>query len=196
MTDAVRRAGAARAAAATLLILALPGSSYLYQGEELGLPEVLDIAEADARDPAARYEHGTAVQGRDGCRVPLPWTSDGTAFGFSSKSGWLPQPDWFARYSIEIEDDDPRSSLTMYRTALRLRRRLQGVEELRWLDLGPHVLAFSRPGGWTSITNFGPDPIPLPDGQLLIRTDSEGSPLAADATAWLIIHDSTGEPRA
>ncbi|MGC0361808.1 glycosidase [Streptomyces sp. SAI-124] len=166
--------------AATLLALALPGSSYLYQGEELGLPEVFDIPAELAQDPSAIIENGIAVAGRDGCRVPLPWTKGGTFFGFSDRATHPPQPEWFGAYSVEAESADDQSTLTLYRRALHLRRSLQTEERLEWLDHGGvDVLAFTRPNGWTSITNFGTSPVPLPSGSVVIRTDHKpaGVPL-------------------
>jgi alpha-glucosidase len=180
--------GADRARAATLLALALPGSSYLYQGEELGLPEVFDIPAELAQDPSAIIENGIAVAGRDGCRVPLPWTKGGTFFGFSDRATHPPQPEWFGAYSVEAESADDQSTLTLYRRALHLRRSLQTEERLEWLDHGGvDVLAFTRPNGWTSITNFGTSPVPLPSGSVVIRTDHKpaGVPLDPNATAWL-----------
>jgi len=123
----VTRWGRAAARAAALLLFALPGSAYLYQGEELGLPEVLDIPAAARQDPTFRRTGGK-VRGRDGCRVPLPWSSGGDSFGFSRTiSGsspappWLPQPaDWGA-YSVATERADPDSFLRLYLSALRLR---------------------------------------------------------------------------
>ena len=97
-----------RARAATLLMLALPGSAYLYQGEELGLLEVADLPRDALRDPVFERT-GHTVKGRDGCRVPLPWTAGGPSFGFGGAQPWLPQPSWFAHYSVESEDDDNES---------------------------------------------------------------------------------------
>ena len=179
--------GLDRARAATLLALALPGSTYIYQGEELGLPEVLDIPADQAQDPSAIIENGIVVAGRDGCRVPLPWTSAGPYFGFSERGAHLPQPDWFGAFSVEAESADAQSTLALYRRALQLRRELQTEERAEWLDLGDEVLAFSRPNGWTSVTNFGDAPVVLPSGTVFVRTDgaSADAPLASNATAWL-----------
>ncbi len=178
------RIGLARARAATLLALALPGSAYIYQGEELGLPEVLDITAEQRQDPTFFRSAGEEI-GRDGCRVPLPWTTDGPSFGFGAGTAHLPQPDWFGQYAVSVEEDDPTSTLQLYRSGLRLRRELQTSEELSWVDAGPDVLAFRRPGGWLSITNFGPRPLPLPAGELLLSSDGGTSELGAYATAWL-----------
>jgi alpha-glucosidase len=179
-----RRTGLARARAATLLSLALPGSAYLYQGEELGLPEVVDIPDDQRQDPTFFRTAGAEI-GRDGCRVPLPWTVDGASFGFGSGPAHLPQPDWFADYAVAAQQSDPASTLEFYRVALRLRHRLQAAEDLTWVESGPDLLAFRRPGGWLSITNFGAEPVPLPPGEVLITSDGNPTELGGYATAWL-----------
>lgn len=185
--------GLRRARAATLLQLALPGSAYLYQGEELGLHEVPDIAEDARQDPTFFRSRGVEL-GRDGCRVPLPWTSEGPAFGFGSVAPHLPQPGWFAEHSVDREESDPTSTLWLYRHALRLRRELTGSEQLDWLELGDQVVGFRRPGGWVSVTNFGAQPVPLPDGEVLLSSEAlpgDGT-LPGAVTVWLRTPD-TGE---
>jgi alpha-glucosidase len=97
--------GLRRARAATLLMLALPGSAYLYQGEELGLHEVADIPPDRVRDPVFARSGGTE-KGRDGCRVPLPWTADGPSFGFGGGTAHLPQPDWFGPLGVQEQQRD------------------------------------------------------------------------------------------
>lgn len=148
--------GLRRARAATLQVLALPGSVYLYQGEELGLPEVLDLPDDARRDPIWQRSNGIE-HGRDGSRVPLPWTPDPPTFGFSvepSADPWLPQPDWYGKFAVSLQDADPSSTLTMYRAALSLRRSLFDGP-LEWIDTGrPDVLAFRR-GPGICVTNFG-----------------------------------------
>jgi alpha-glucosidase len=177
--------GQRRARAASLLMLALPGSAYLYQGEELGLPEVADIPDADRQDPSFFRNFGVE-KGRDGCRVPLPWTVEGPSFGFGDGGAHLPQPQWFGAYSVQAQDGDASSTLELYRRALRLRRRLQTAEELEWVSSGPDVLHFVRPGGWQSVTNFGTGPVDLPEGTVVASSSPlmDGK-LAADSTAWL-----------
>nr|WP_144751607.1 glycoside hydrolase family 13 protein [Curtobacterium pusillum] len=181
-----RSLGLRRAQAATLLELALPGSAYLYQGEELGLHEVGDIPDADRQDPAFFRNPGVDV-GRDGCRVPLPWTTSGSSFGFGSGTAHLPQPSWFGASSVEAEDADPDSTLNLYRKALGLRGQLQSEEHLEWLETGrDDVLAFRRPNGWTSVTVFGDEPYQLPSGELLLASApvADGA-LSGVGTAWL-----------
>lgn len=179
-----RALGARRASAATLLILALPGSTYLYQGEELGLFEVAEITPEQRQDPTFFRTNGERP-GRDGCRVPLPWTADGPSYGFGPADPHLPQPDWFADYTVAAEETDPESSLSLYRTALELRRNLQTAETLEWHESGPHVVHFARPNGWHSLTNFGSTSVPLPVGEVLLTS----APLAdgqvpANTTVW------------
>ena len=179
--------GLRRARAVTLLALALPGSMYLYQGEELGLPEVIDIPDDRRQDPIFHRSRGT-VLGRDGSRVPLPWTRTGASFGFGSGGAHLPQPRWFADYSVEAQTDDPGSTLAFYREAIAIRKVEGAGVDLGWVDdLGEDVLAFSRPGGWTSATNFGPAPVALPEGHTLISSSPLDDPgqLPPDTTIWI-----------
>ncbi len=179
--------GLRRARAATLMMLALPGSAYLYQGEELGLLEVADLPGDVLADPIHRRTGG-ALKGRDGCRVPLPWTSSGESFGFGSGGAHLPQPAWFGPLSVEAQDGDSSSTLTLYRHALALRRRLQAGEALEWVTPpGDGVLHFARPGGWHSLTNFGPDLVPVPAGELLLTSSPllDGA-VSPDCTVWVI----------
>ncbi|PGH47521.1 MULTISPECIES: glycoside hydrolase family 13 protein [Streptomyces] len=182
--------GLRRARAATLLMLALPGSSYLYQGEELGLPEVADLPPDVLQDPVWERTHHRR-KGRDGCRVPLPWTADGSSYGFGSGGSWLPQPESFARYAAGAQAGVEGSTLELYREALRLRRKMLGDETLEWggaedaaLD---GILHFRRSTGWHCVTNFTASPVPLPPGELLLSSGpltSDGK-LPADTTAWL-----------
>lgn len=178
--------GADRAKAATLLSLALPGSAYIYQGEELGLPEVQEIPEGSWEDPQAKIVDGL-ITNRDGCRVPLPWTSAAPFFGFSDGASHLPQPGWFDSFSVETEDADASSTLSLYRKALALRHELATDEAIDWLDLGSDAVAFHRSNGWTSVTNFGAEPLALTDGRVVLATREiiDGA-LPPNATAWLM----------
>ena len=179
--------GLRRARAAVLLMLALPGSAYLYQGEELGLHEVPDIPFELIQDPAFERSHG-AEKGRDGCRIPLPWTADGPSFGFSTGAAHLPQPSWFGPLSVQAQEHDPASTLTLYRQALSWRRKLQAAENLEWLPgTNEQVLHFRRPGGWQSVTTFGSLAVPRPHGTVVVASSSlQGDLLPADTTVWLI----------
>lgn len=180
-----RAGGLARARAAALLLLALPGSAYLYQGEELGLPEVADIPFDALADPVWE-RHGHTEKGRDGARVPLPWTAGGTSFGFGAGGSHLPQPAWFADYAVTVQDADPDSTLHLYRSALAARVELLVGDGVSFGAERPGVIEVLREGGWRSITTFGTT-TPLPDGEILLASALVGEDrvLPADATAWL-----------
>jgi alpha-glucosidase len=177
--------GLRRARAATLLMLALPGSSYLYQGEELGLHEVADLPPHALRDPIW-YRTLKTRKGRDGCRVPLPWTHVGESYGFGESRAWLPQPAAFSRTAVTAQAGRDDSTLEMYRDALRLRRQLQTVEQLDWIPTdNADVLHFVRPGGWHCISNFGTQPVQLPDGVVRISSAPvEAGMLPGETTIW------------
>ncbi|HIX00912.1 MAG TPA: glycoside hydrolase family 13 protein [Candidatus Nesterenkonia stercoripullorum] len=182
--------GLRRARAATLFELALPGSAYLYQGEELGLHEVAEIPEDQRQDPTFFRNPGVSV-GRDGCRVPLPWSAQGPSFGFGDGAAHLPQPEWFRDFSVETEQTDPESTLNLYREALRLRAQLHSGESLTWLETGdPDVLAFTRPNGWTCVTTFGTGSFDLATlgaaGSVLLSSRPvEQNVLPGESTAWI-----------
>ncbi|WP_190016173.1 glycoside hydrolase family 13 protein [Streptomyces lucensis] len=182
-----QQAGLRRARAATLLMLALPGSAYLYQGEELGLPEVADLPTEVLQDPIWE-QTGHVRKGRDGCRVPLPWTTTGPSYGFGPGGAWLPQPPSFASYAVEAQDGAEGSALELYRTALRLRRKLLDGERLTWTPDAPAgVLDFTRSAAWRCVTNLTGAPVPLPAGEtLLTSTPLSGTgTLPPDTTVWL-----------
>ncbi|MFD5594946.1 alpha-amylase family glycosyl hydrolase [Streptomyces griseorubiginosus] len=178
--------GLRRARAATLLMLALPGSSYVYQGEELGLPEVADLPFEVLQDPIWE-QTGRVRKGRDGCRVPLPWTTTGPSYGFGAGGAWLPQPEWFAEYAVEAQDGTEGSTLELYRTALRLRRKLLQGEDLTWTDTASAgVLDFVRHEGWRCVTNLGETAVPLPEGEVLLASGPPADGLLGpDTTVWL-----------
>ena len=182
-----RELGLRRARAATLFMLALPGSAYLYQGEELGLHEVAQIPDAMRQDPT--FFRNTGIElGRDGCRIPLPWTTDGPSFGFGEAPAHLPQPTWFAELAVSAQDGVTGSTLDFYRAALALRREHQTSEELEWVDhVQPEVLHFARPNGWNVVTNFGGTACELPAGKVLLSSSAlQDGKLPAHATVWLI----------
>lgn len=177
--------GLRRARAALMLLLALPGSTYLYQGEELGLPEVADLPTDVLQDPQWFRHHGTR-KGRDGCRVPIPWSTTGQSFGFGSGGSHLPMPTWFAAYSVARQDADPGSTLTLYRSALRTRRGLLRGEALEWQESPAHVIWFARHDGWHSITNFGQAAVALPAGRIVLASGYvDDRSLPGETTVWL-----------
>ncbi|MEU9214938.1 glycoside hydrolase family 13 protein [Streptomyces sp. NPDC048376] len=179
-------AGLRRARAATLLMLALPGSAYLYQGEELGLPEVADLPTEVLQDPIWE-QTGHVRKGRDGCRVPLPWTTEGPSYGFGAGGAWLPQPPDFAAYAVQAQDGVAGSTLELYRTALRLRRKLLDGEALTWSDDVPAgVLRFDRSDGWRCVANLSGTAVDLPAGEVLLSSAPlEDGRLGPDTTVWL-----------
>ncbi|WP_328539122.1 glycoside hydrolase family 13 protein [Streptomyces sp. NBC_00344] len=153
-----RELGLRRARAATLLMLALPGSAYVYQGEELGLPDVTDLPDEVRQDPS--FFRAAGQDGfRDGCRVPIPWTTTGSSYGFGSGGSWLPQPDSWSGLSVQAQSGDPASTLELYRSAIALRRELPGLgagESVDWLPGMPAgVLAFARPGFVCTVNTTG-----------------------------------------
>ncbi len=181
-------AGLDRARAAALLLLGLPGSAYIYQGEELGLPEVWDLPFEVLDDPVW-LRSGHTRKGRDGSRVPLPWTAEGPSLGFGDGPPWLPQPQEWSALAAEVQADDPGSCLELYRQALALRRRWGTAdEELTMLDAGDDVLAYRRGSGLICVVNFGRAPVELPEhDEVLLRsgTDTATTALAPDSAAWL-----------
>lgn len=186
--------GTQRARAGALLMLALPGGAYIYQGEELALPEARDIPEDRLTDPRWSLSEYTD-RGRDGCRVPLPWKKDPAgAFGFSSNlaigpaGAWLPQSASWGRFAIEVQEGDPASTLTMYRRALSIRRQEPGLGDgpMTWIEVGPSVVAFSRPGKFACYVNFG-SAFDLPEASELLLSSGplDGNKLPTDTAVWL-----------
>jgi alpha-glucosidase len=180
--------GLHRARAATLLILGLPGATYLYQGEELGLPDDVWLPDQARQDPTWRRS-GHVVRGRDGCRVPLPWVADAPSYGFGpGAASWLPQPRAWAEYALDRQRGVPGSTYEMYRAALRVRREYGlGGGSLESVELGTDVLAF-RNGRVLVVTNFGALPAELPDdAQVLLASGplTAENALPTDTTVWL-----------
>ncbi|HXV94429.1 MAG TPA: glycoside hydrolase family 13 protein [Pseudonocardia sp.] len=190
--------GLRRARAAALLMFALPGSAYVYQGDELGLWEVEDLPDEALQDPTwERSEH--TDRGRDGCRVPLPWSGDASPFGFSPDGSaaqpWLPQPASFAAVTAEAQAADPGSMLSLYRRAIALRRvePALGDGELEWLPGAPGVLAFAREPGFRCVANLSTEPVPLPGGTRVLLASGPldgpgGDLLPPDTAVWLAAH--------
>ncbi|GAA2073959.1 glycoside hydrolase family 13 protein [Pseudolysinimonas kribbensis] len=184
--------GLRRARAATLFMLALPGSAYLYQGEELGLPEVIDLPDTAREDPTFARTGG-ANYGRDGARVPLPWIAGAPSQGFGpGEASWLPQPSTWAAYARDVQDGEPGSTLRLYRDALGLRREHELARQtLQWIACDdPETLAF-RVGRVTVLANLGTRPVAAPDGVVLLASEAlvEGTDGAirvpGDTTVWL-----------
>jgi alpha-glucosidase len=182
-----RLVGLRRARAATSLMLALPGSAYIYQGEELGLHEVTDLPDHAREDPTWFRTSGLKY-GRDGCRVPIPWESDKPAYGFSSTGeSWLPQPADWAALARDAQVGVPGSTVEMYRSALAIRREFGlGAGSIEWLSgYGETVVAF-RNGPITVIANTGQVAVELPVGEVILASEEvTGGALPADTTVWL-----------
>ncbi|GAA1897531.1 glycoside hydrolase family 13 protein [Streptomyces sodiiphilus] len=190
--------GLARARAASLLMLALPGSVYVYQGEELGLPEVTELPDEVRQDPSFFKDNGQDGL-RDGCRVPIPWTADGPSYGFGDGGSWLPQPEEWGALSVAGQEGDPDSTLELYRSALAARRAhpaLGAGDGVEWLAAPAGVLAFRRHGADGSVfvcaANTTTGPVELTGdlsapGTVLMASGpfEEGSgEIPGDTTVW------------
>jgi alpha-glucosidase len=169
--------GRRRARAALLLLLALPGAAYLYQGEELGLPEVTDLPDDALQDPTF-LRSGGRERGRDGCRVPLPWAGDEPSYGFGpGPAAWLPQPADWAVLTREGQASDPGSMVALYRSALTLRRALPslGAGPFAWVEGPAEVIAFHRGPDFTCVVNVD-DAVALdPTGRIVLASGPLGS---------------------
>jgi alpha-glucosidase len=183
--------GVRRARAAAMLTLGLPGGVYVYQGDELGLAEA-DIPIAKIADPTWERS-GHTYKGRDGCRVPLPWSGDESPFGFSPDGGaepWLPQPLEWKDSTVAIQSDDPSSMLSLYRDALAIRRAelVALPQDVTWIDAEPDVIAFRR-GDFACVVNYAGTPVRLPiDGTVLLASTAlDGASLPSDTCVWLRI---------
>nr|WP_229661778.1 alpha-amylase family glycosyl hydrolase [Phycicoccus endophyticus] len=186
--------GLRRARAASALMLALPGSAYVYQGEELGLPEHTTMPHEARQDPTFHHTGGRVV-GRDGCRVPMPWAKAEPSFGFGpGDEPWLPQPEVYGELAVDQQEGVPGSTLELYRTLLRLRGDLAlGSGSLAWDELtGEGVLAFRSAradgsGEVLVVTNAGARPLALPDGEVLVASGPLGDDgvLPTDTTVWV-----------
>ena len=184
--------GKKRARAAALLMLALPGGAYIYQGEELGLAEVEDLPEELLQDPGWK-QSGYTLRGRDGCRVPIPWSGQEPPFGFTpngaSSTPWLPQPPSWRTLTVQAQTGDEHSMLELYRRALAIRacEPALGDGRLRWLKGPDEALVFARDPRFVCIVNFGADPVAAPRGAelLLSSTDLErDDAVGVDTAAW------------
>ncbi|MFC0336917.1 alpha-glucosidase [Kushneria avicenniae] len=181
--------GLRRARALIMLTLALPGSAYLYQGEELGLPDHTTMPARYRQDPAFHRTNGEQL-GRDGCRVPLPWYADAPAFGFNTTGErWLPQPEHYARYAADRQLEDATSTLELYRQLLAMRHNHGlGNGELVWQQsLRSDVLSLTN-GDVTLVLNLGEAPIALPAGEVALQSVPDAisnGQLTGNAAVWL-----------
>jgi alpha-glucosidase len=178
--------GLARAKAMALVMLALPGAVFVYNGEELGLPNV-ELPDEVLQDPVWERS-GHEERGRDGCRVPVPWSGDAPPFGFSESSDvWLPMPPEWADLTVDRQEHDPDSTLAFFRRAIDARRERAFVGgAIEFLDVSPGVVAFRGGDGVTCVLNTGPSPVALPPGEPLIASAAVADGLLPpDAAAWV-----------
>lgn len=188
-TPTDRALGERRARAAAMLAMGLPGAYYLYQGEELGLDEA-DIPPDRIQDPM-HFRSGGVDPGRDGCRVPLPWSGDRPPYGFSPPGvkTWLPQPEGWARLTAQAQSADPRSMLSLHRMALLIRRTHPDLVtgDFSWIDTDPGILAFRRGTHFACVVNLTDTPVELPssDHVWLASSPLEAGRLLPDAAVWL-----------
>jgi alpha-glucosidase len=179
--------GTRRARAAALLQLALPGAAYVYNGDELGMPDV-EVPDEALQDPIWERS-GHTERGRDACRIPMPWSGSRPPYGFSTSTDtWLPMPEGWGPLTAAAQEADAASMLSLYRAALALRSASPAFagEQLQWLPAPEGTLAFRRPGGLVCLLNVSADPVPLPEGRVLLASAElpEGR-LPADAAVWL-----------
>jgi alpha-glucosidase len=179
--------GTRRARAAALLQLALPGAAYVYNGDELGMPDV-DVPDEALQDPIWERS-GHTVRGRDKCRIPVPWSGSEPPYGFTTAaSTWLPMPAGWGSLTVAAQQADDGSMLSLYRTALALRASSPAFagEELQWVPAPDGCLAFRRPGGLVCLVNLSAAPVPLPEGRVLLASaDVRDGSLPVDAAVWL-----------
>ena len=183
--------GLDRARALILLTMLLPGALYLYQGEELGLPNHTTIAPQFRQDPRFFDSKGTMI-GRDGERIPMPWQANAPAFGFGpSDSSWLPQPDSYARYAVDVQDKNHYSTLNLYRHLIALRTRYRlGTGTLQWFDSPRNDVLIARNGPLCACINFGYTPIDRPAGKVVAQSRpgiDKGHRLPGNAAVWIAL---------
>jgi alpha-glucosidase len=181
--------GTRRARASALLLLALRGTAFLYQGQELGLEEV-ELPDELRQDPMF-LRSGGEHKGRDGCRVPLPWSGEAPGFGFTTGNPWLPIPAGWNKKSIEAQDEDGSSTLALYRRALAVRRESSALRqgELTWRDSPAGTLVFERSHGRQAVTcavNVSASNVALPEGEVVLKSEpGPGASLPAGTAAWI-----------
>lgn len=181
--------GILRARAMLLVELALPGSVFIYNGAELGLPNA-DLPDEALQDPVWERS-GHTERGRDGCRVPLPWEGTEPPFGFSTNPDtWLPIPPSWDRFTVEAQLEDIDSTLSLYRQAIELRytRTEFAGDTVEWYGAPEGCLAFRRSDGHVVCAlNTSDVAVPLPPGEILLTSYPliDGL-LAPNSAAWLV----------
>lgn len=180
--------GLARGRAASAMMLALPGVTYMYQGEELGLPEAMDIPDDKRQDPTFFRTAGESY-GRDGCRVPIPWEAEATNYGFGlAGEPWLPQPAVYRDFARDLQEGVPGSTLELYKAALAIRKdRALGDGSLEWIEGTPENVLGFRNGDLTVFINYSKDNFVLPDGDIILDSaDSSSGVLTPASAVWMV----------
>ncbi|CAM3574612.1 glycoside hydrolase family 13 protein [Smaragdicoccus niigatensis] len=178
--------GVARARAMMLLTIALPGPTFIYNGSELGLPNVDDLPEEVLQDPVWERS-GHTIRGRDGCRVPLPWSGTEPPFGFTTGNSWLPMPPEWVTLTAEAQQSDPNSTFALTQAALRLRHsRSEFSGDLDGLSATDDSVFFRRSGGLSVLVNTGTKPIPLPAGEVLLASGPITDSVLPNTAVWLV----------
>jgi alpha-glucosidase len=190
--------GLRRARAATTLMLGLPGAAYLYQGEELGLPDATTLPDEVRQDPAFLRTGGKET-GRDGCRIPFPWSASGPSLGFGpTEATWLPQPAVYRDLAVDRQEGTPGSTLELYRRLLHLRRSYAlGSGALQWLEAyadDPHVVAYRSKGSdredVSVLVNLGAAPVRLPAAARVVVASGElasDGAVPTDVAVWFTV---------
>ena len=167
------RLGVLQSQALAIFLLALPGSFYLYNGQELSLPDG-DVLDSDRQDPV--YFRTQGVQkGRDGARVPLPWSADEVNCGFSSARPWLPIAESWRNLSVESQEKNSGSSLHLFRRALSARPQLvESGSSITWIESqGDEILAFTR-GDFLVLLNTSSEVQEfISEGSIFMASDQE-----------------------
>lgn len=185
--------GLDRARALIMLTMLLPGALYLYQGEELGLPNHTTMAPRFRRDPRFFDSNGTMI-GRDGQRIPMPWKAKAPAFGFGpSDKSWLPQPDRYGHYAADVQEKDKHSTLSLYRRLIALRSQYElGVGTLQWFDAPRNDVLVVRNGSVCLYINFGYAPLDLPAGKVIAQSCpgiDKSTQLPGNSAVWLALDE-------
>jgi alpha-glucosidase len=170
---------AAGARLGMLLLVSLRGNIFLYQGEELGLPQA-EIGFADLKDPEA-IANWPQTLGRDGARTPMPWSNAGRHAGFTTGKPWLVLGAEHSQLAVDLQERDPESQLNVTRRLLALRNRCAALRtgSLRLLAAPEGVLAFERSTG---------------DQRLLCLFNLHAAPASwrpADTESWRVL-DAVG----
>lgn len=187
--------GLRRARALIMMTMLLPGSTYFFQGEELGLPDHTLIEDWHRQDPRYFATNGKTI-GRDGCRAPMPWNSTQPAFGFSTgHKTWLPQPDKFKYYAVDVEEQDEQSTLSLYRRLIELRKALKLASgELHWFESARSDVLTCRNRNTLLVINFGHAPVSLPKGRIMVQSQPEvvqEEMLEGNSAVWIELDSST-----